>query len=146
MLKKYFSITILFTVFLCITASAQHSKNNSLKKQHIKKNKHVIVIGAGISGLSAATYLKSKGISVTVLEAQNQVGGRLKTNRSLGIPFDEGASWIHGPKGNPITPIASEAKLTTFLTEDESVKVYNKNGIEYSTKKLAKAEKNLIKF
>jgi monoamine oxidase len=56
----------------------------------------VIVIGGGISGLSAAKKLTEKGFNVLVLEAQDKVGGRLSTNRSLGIAFDlKSASTIH---------------------------------------------------
>ena len=59
-------------------------------------DKTVVVIGAGIAGLAAAKKLQEVGFKVSVLEAQDRVGGRVRTNRSLGIPFDEGASWIHG--------------------------------------------------
>ncbi|HNL07866.1 MAG TPA: FAD-dependent oxidoreductase, partial [Chitinophagales bacterium] len=69
----------------------------------VGESKSVIVVGAGISGLAAAKKLQDNGFTVTVLEAQEKVGGRLRTNRSLGIAFDEGASWIHGTDGNPIT-------------------------------------------
>ena len=55
-------------------------------------DKSVIVVGGGISGLAAARRLKEKGFTVTVLEAQDRVGGRLRSNRTLGIAFDEGAS------------------------------------------------------
>ena len=39
---------------------------------------HVIVIGAGIGGLGAATRLAGAGCAVTVLEASDGVGGKLK--------------------------------------------------------------------
>lgn len=94
--------------------------------------KTVVVIGAGISGLTAASTLKTKGFNIIVLESQDKVGGRLRTDRSLGIPFDEGASWIHGPNGNPITALALASGTKTFLTEDENVKVYNQDGTIYS--------------
>ena len=95
-------------------------------------DKSVIIIGAGISGLAAANKLKERGFTVTVLEAQDKVGGRLRTDRSLGLAFDEGASWIHGPNGNPITSLAQQAGATTFLTDDESLKVYDVNGTLYT--------------
>lgn len=91
-------------------------------------DKSVIVIGAGISGLAAAKKLKEKGLKVTVLEAQDKVGGRLRTNRSLGIAFDEGASWIHGTDGNPITTLAKEAGMETYHTIDENRKSYDIGG------------------
>ena len=92
--------------------------------------KTVVVVGAGISGLAAAKKLKEKGFNVIVLEAQDKVGGRLRTNRSLGIAFDEGASWIHGIDGNPITSLAQEAGMETFFTDDESIVSYDIGGLE----------------
>lgn len=90
--------------------------------------KTVIVIGAGISGLAAAKKLKENGFTVIVLEAQDKVGGRLRTNRSLGVAFDEGASWIHGTNGNPITTLAQEAGMTTAFTDDDSFLSYDLGG------------------
>ena len=90
--------------------------------------KSVIIIGAGIAGLAAARKLKEKGLTVTVLESQDRVGGRLRSNRSLGVAFDEGASWIHGTEGNPITDLARKAGMTTYETLDESRKSYDLGG------------------
>lgn len=92
-------------------------------------NKSVIIVGAGISGLAAAKKLKEKGFLVTVLEAQEKVGGRLRSNRTLGIAFDEGASWIHGINKNPITDLAQKAGMNTFETVDTSRKSYDIGGI-----------------
>ncbi|CAN1575309.1 COG3380 Predicted NAD/FAD-dependent oxidoreductase [Spirosomataceae bacterium] len=106
----------------------------------IPNGKTVVVIGGGISGLAAAKKLKENGFTVIVLEAQEKVGGRIRTDRSLGVAFDEGASWIHGPRGNPITSLATQARANTFLTSDDSVEVFNTNGIAYSDTVLTKAE------
>ena len=43
----------------------------------------VIVIGAGIAGLSAAYHLRQAGIEATVLEARDRIGGRVWTNRDF---------------------------------------------------------------
>ena len=106
----------------------------------INTDKTVIVIGAGVSGLAAAKYLSSRNVTVNIIEAQSKVGGRLKTNRSLGIAFDEGASWIHGPNGNPITELISPSGINTFLTNDDNVEVYDMNGSVYDENVLDTSE------
>lgn len=109
--------------------------------KEVKPNgKIVIVIGAGIAGLAAAKKLKQNGFTVIVLEAQEKVGGRLRTDRSLGVAFDEGASWIHGPDGNPITNLAAQAGATTFLTDDDNVAVFDTTGIAYTDSYITNAE------
>lgn len=48
----------------------------------LKMNKHIIIIGAGASGLAAASRLVKMGINsqnLTVLEAQARIGGRIHT-------------------------------------------------------------------
>lgn len=61
-----------------------------------------VVIGAGVSGLTAATLLRQEGQSVVVLEARDRVGGRLHTERVNGFTTDLGASWIHGIDNSPV--------------------------------------------
>lgn len=108
------------------------------------KDKTIIIVGAGISGLAAAKKLKEKGFNVIVLEAQDKVGGRLRTNRSLGIAFDEGASWIHGINGNPITSLAQQAGMETFETvDDQSKKSYDIGGVLRSATTYQNAEDEL---
>jgi len=51
------------------------------------KQHHVIVVGAGISGLRAASVLQRHGIGVTVLEGRaDRIGGRICTSRRDGKP------------------------------------------------------------
>ncbi len=57
----------------------------------------VIVIGAGISGLTAASKLQAKGFDVTVLEARDRIGGRIWTDRTfVDFPIEHGAEFVHG--------------------------------------------------
>ncbi|KAK8574394.1 hypothetical protein V6N12_062088 [Hibiscus sabdariffa] len=61
------------------------------KEQHTSA-KRVAVIGAGVSGLSAAYKLKSQGLHVTVFEAEERAGGKLRSVSREGLIWDEGAN------------------------------------------------------
>lgn len=56
----------------------------------MKKNAEVIIIGAGLAGLTAAKVLKAAGKSVLVLEASDGVGGRVRTDEVDGYLLDRG--------------------------------------------------------
>jgi predicted NAD/FAD-dependent oxidoreductase len=56
----------------------------------------VLVIGAGVSGLSCARTLVATGRQVAILDRARGVGGRCATHRLLGMPFDQGVSFLHG--------------------------------------------------
>lgn len=55
----------------------------------------IIVIGAGMAGLSCASELVKAGHSVLVVEARNRIGGRTHTDVGSqdGTPMDLGARW-----------------------------------------------------
>ncbi|MDB6095060.1 MAG: FAD-dependent oxidoreductase [Verrucomicrobia bacterium] len=61
----------------------------------------VVVIGGGVSGLSAARELSRAGFRVTLLEARDRLGGRIHTVRPTGwrTPVELGAEFVH--VGNP---------------------------------------------
>ncbi|OCX51097.1 phytoene dehydrogenase [Mucilaginibacter sp. PPCGB 2223] len=61
------------------------------------KPKHIIVIGAGFAGLSAASVLAKAGNKVTVLEKNDQPGGRARVWKKDGFTFDMGPSWYWMP-------------------------------------------------
>lgn len=61
------------------------------------ENKKVIVIGAGIAGLSAACNLAADGFQVTILEKNETPGGRARQFRAEGFTFDMGPSWYWMP-------------------------------------------------
>lgn len=60
--------------------------------------KKVIVIGAGFSGLAAATGLADKGYDVTILEKNSMAGGRARVFEAKGFTFDMGPSWYWMPE------------------------------------------------
>jgi monoamine oxidase len=58
----------------------------------------VIIIGAGVAGLTAARTLSNGGLSVIILEARDRVGGRIFTRHipSFPTPIELGAEFIYG--------------------------------------------------
>ncbi len=95
------------------------------------KNKSVIVVGAGLAGLSAARDLVAAGAEVTVLEARDRIGGRIWTSRAWpDLPMDMGASWIHGLKGNPMTDLAREAGAEFVETRFDAAMALDATGQE----------------
>lgn len=58
---------------------------------------HIVVIGSGFAGLAAATTLADLGHRVTILEKNNQAGGRARVFEADGFVFDMGPSWYWMP-------------------------------------------------
>ncbi|OAI20693.1 diapolycopene oxygenase [Methylomonas lenta] len=61
------------------------------------KNTRIVVIGAGLGGLSAAISLASEGFSVHLLEKNDKVGGKLNILTKDGFSFDLGPSILTMP-------------------------------------------------
>ena len=59
--------------------------------------KKVTVIGSGFSGLSAAAFLAKAGLKVTIIEQNEELGGRARMLKSNGFSFDMGPSWYWMP-------------------------------------------------
>ncbi|WP_343561395.1 flavin monoamine oxidase family protein [Kiloniella sp. b19] len=115
------ALKIMISAFLTSLAFGQ--------KAQALSGTRVVVIGAGIAGLGAAQQLKASGAEVIVLEAGHSIGGRIRTDHSLGAPFEYGAGWIHGPSSeNPIQQLVRETGTPTFVTDDDSLEIFKQNG------------------
>ncbi|AWD22889.1 flavin monoamine oxidase family protein [Fuscovulum blasticum] len=91
----------------------------------------VVVIGAGLAGLSAAQALRARGIATVVLEARDRIGGRIHTSRLWpDLPMDLGASWIHGTEGNPLTDLARMAGAKLLPTSYDAALTLGPDGAE----------------
>lgn len=87
------------------------------RRARAQVSRRIVVIGAGLAGLTAARDLRAGGHEVMVLEARSRIGGRIHTSRQWpDLPMDLGASWIHGAKGNPITALADQAGAARVAT------------------------------
>ncbi|QSR27242.1 putrescine oxidase [Nocardioides aromaticivorans] len=77
----------------------------------------VIVIGAGVTGLTAALRLVEAGQDVLVLEARDRVGGRLRTDvvATTGepAPFEIGGQWV-SPDQTALLGLLDELALPTY--------------------------------
>ncbi len=87
----------------------------------------VVVVGAGLSGLVAATRLSREGVSVLVLEARARVGGRLSSEELEGARFDVGGQWL-GPGQHRMYRLAKELDLETFPTHHAGTKLLSIDG------------------
>ncbi len=61
---------------------------------HPSPSARVVVVGAGIAGLTAAFRLRQRGVPVAVLEAGRRVGGRMTTDAVYGYVIDRGAQFL----------------------------------------------------
>lgn len=84
----------------------------------------VVVVGAGMAGLVAARLLHDAGCQVTVVEANERLGGRIWTDERLGVPCDLGASWIHGADDNPLSRWCEALGIPLAITSDETRFIY----------------------
>jgi monoamine oxidase len=88
----------------------------------------ILVIGAGIAGLTAASRLSKAGREVLVLEARERIGGRTHTDRQFAdFPLEFGAEFVHGDHC-PTWPLIRQLGLRTVRwskTDDSLVRLEN---------------------
>ncbi|CAI8024054.1 Lysine-specific histone demethylase 1B [Geodia barretti] len=79
----------------------------------------VLIIGAGTAGIAAANHLRNYGHTVRILEAQGELGGRVRDDFSLGPCVGMGAMFITGICNNPFTLLAEQLGIPLRVVDED---------------------------
>ena len=85
--------------------------------------KKIIIVGAGLSGLTAGIYARQSGFDVTIYESHSIPGGASTSWRRKGYYFEGGLHWLTG--SSPKTQLYKLWREVHAL--DDSVAVYNRD-------------------
>jgi Flavin containing amine oxidoreductase len=80
----------------------------------------ILIVGAGMAGLTAARVLAEAGMRVTVMEAKDRIGGRIYSERHGSEIIELGAQFVHG-KPPEFWDLIHEADLKTYELEGSSL-------------------------
>ncbi|MDE3201891.1 MAG: FAD-dependent oxidoreductase [Acidobacteriota bacterium] len=90
----------------------------------------VAIIGGGLAGLYAGKLLHSRGISFTLIEARERLGGRILTRDEEGTPtddgFDLGPSWFWPEIQPRLAALVHELGLATFSQHNEGEVIFER--------------------
>ena len=119
-------VLALFAVYRCDAAGSCKSPDAD-----------VIIVGAGMSGIAAASTFYNNGLTnFLILEARSEIGGHMRSTEFAGINIELGANWIQGvdPSGsprelvNPIWELKQRCGLEGQISDFDSRIVYAENG------------------
>src|SRR5690348_11651901 len=81
-----------------LVRSLKQRAKDMIMTTHTSTQLPVIIVGGGLSGLSAAALLARAGYAVKLLEKANAAGGRARTSQQSGFYFNQGAHafYLHG--------------------------------------------------
>lgn len=89
--KEFVKMCGLFGIGLPLQATL-----SSCGKENINPNEKILILGAGVAGLTAGYLLNQQGVDFQILEAANTYGGRMKrTTEFANFPIPLGAEWLH---------------------------------------------------
>jgi len=97
------------------------------------KKPSVLIIGAGVSGISTGYELQKQGVNVLLLEARGRPGGRVKTeSNTFGYPVDHGAIWVDfTEKGNPFEKYMKTYNTKLVPVDPSDATGFDREGIIY---------------
>lgn len=108
---------LLATACLLVAAEA--------KEYHTK----VVILGGGVSGISAALNLTAAGITdFMMVEARDILGGRAQDTQFGDVNVELGCNWVQGLGTNPINQLALKYNLSTAFSDSTDVQWYGEKG------------------
>lgn len=127
-MKEFSAVLVLFCSFCSVFAA--HSDTCS------EHDAEVLILGGGMTGVSAANRLQELGITdFILLEAQDRLGGRMRVEEFVpGINMSVGASWIQGvdpaaPRLHPLMDLVGRCGgLETMLSNFDNAVYYDSQG------------------
>ncbi|OWP01168.1 flavin containing amine oxidase [Marssonina coronariae] len=123
------------------TTNARLEKPAPVSPKKQQQQQRVVIVGAGISGLRAASVLQRHGVEVTILEGRSdRIGGRISTSREPGkAARDIGAAWMHETSQNKLVQLIPKLGIEHYY--DDGTPLYytrdGRAGSQFKAKKVA---------
>lgn len=96
----------------------------------MEKSRRITIIGAGLSGLTAAYLLREKGWEVRIIEASARIGGRIQTQTGQrGTPLELGATWL-SDQHPALIALLEELGLRYFPQFSEGISFFQTKSFE----------------
>ena len=104
------------------------------------ENVDVIILGAGVAGLTAAKTLSENNVTdFIILEGSERIGGRIKSGRIGSTSVELGSNYIVGTTGNPVWDLAFRYNLSGVITKYSDVTVVDAAGTDVTDTEAAAA-------
>lgn len=128
MFPKKMKLALLFLFFVCVNAIEEVD---------------VVVVGAGITGISAGRTLKDQGKSFKILEAADRIGGRIHTLYDADTvnypdPTEVGAAWVHDQYINDLYPVLLDLGVQMNIFDQADSTVWNNKGQSLSYNQISR--------
>ncbi|MEN9920854.1 MAG: hypothetical protein RL538_747 [Candidatus Parcubacteria bacterium] len=91
----------------------------------------VVIVGAGLSGLSAALVAKEKGLTYKIIDARDRVGGRVYSHKlKSGLVIERGGEWL-GKTHKELLAFCKKYEVALELHQYKHSRYFLKDGSEY---------------
>ena len=112
--------------------AAPVERDTGVGTEPIAESAQIVVVGAGLAGLTAARDLVMAGYDVRVVEARARVGGRTVNQASGGGHIIEGGGQWVGPTQTAVLALSDELGIETFSAEQPGDVVYHFEGFRFT--------------